>query len=283
MTATAGNLSDVSRDDVSRVIRLVQEVSERWDDPRVWREYLLQGACALLGGHAGMILAEYGGTGRTDGPAGRFGRLVPLAVVGLPEQLVQAIQPHVSEWEGQQYVEADESTPGTKMLYDEIRRQKWVTAARAELTDDATYHESQYYLKLRRPLDLDDYVVSIRFVDVPKRTEAINIDRPHGAEPFGAREVTLLKLLHDEIAPLIGVRLATEERLSRDGLSKRLRETLSLLIDGRSEKEVAAALKIGSRTAHDYVTALYEHFQVCSRAELLAYFVRRQPAPRDRS
>jgi DNA-binding CsgD family transcriptional regulator len=170
-----------------------------------------------------------------------------------------------------------------KMLYDEIRRQRWVTAARAELTDDATYHESQYYLKLRRPLDLDDYVVSIRFVDVPKRTEAINIDRPHGAEPFGAREVTLLKLLHDEIAPLIGVRLATEERLSRDGLSKRLRETLSLLIDGRSEKEVAAALKIGSRTAHDYVTALYEHFQVCSRAELLAYFVRRQPAPRDRS
>ena len=42
----------------------------------------------------------------------------------------------------------------------------------------------------------------------------------------------LLKLLHDEIAPLIGVRLATEEHLCREGLSKRLRETLSLLLDG---------------------------------------------------
>jgi DNA-binding CsgD family transcriptional regulator len=268
---------DVSLDDISGVIRLVQEVSDRWDDPRVWREYLLHGACALLDGHAGMILAEYGGSG------GRFGRLVPISVVGLPESLRQRIQPHVSEWEGCGYVDADESMPGFKTLYSEIQRQKWVTAARDELTDEASYHASPTYLNLRRPLNLDDYVVSIRFVDVPKRTEAINIDRPHGAPPFGAREVTLMKLLHDEIAPLVGVRLATEDHLSRDGLSRRLRECLSSLLDGRSEKEVAAAMQIGSRTVHDYVTALYEHFQVSSRAELLAYFIRRQPILREKA
>jgi DNA-binding NarL/FixJ family response regulator len=89
--------------------------------------------------------------------------------------------------------------------------------------------------------------------------------------------VTLLKLLHDEIAPLVGVRLTTEEHLSRDGLSKRLRETLSLLLEGYSEKQVASELKLATRTVHDYVTMLYEHFQVSSRAELLAYFIRRKP------
>ena len=266
---------DVSLSDISRVIRLVQEVCDRWDDPRVWREYLLQGACALLGGHAGMILGEYGGGD------GRFGRLKPIAVVGLPDHLRQRLQPHVSEWEGRGYLDADVSNPGFKALYEEIVRQKWVTASRDELTDAATYHASATYLQLRRPLDLDDYVVSIRFVDVPKRTEAINIDRPHGAEPFGPREVALMKLLHDEIAPLVGVRLATEEHLSRDGLSARLRETLTLLLDGRSEKEVAAAMHIGSRTVHHYVTMLYEHFQVSSRPELLAYFIRRQPVARE--
>jgi DNA-binding CsgD family transcriptional regulator len=270
-------LNDVSLQDVSRVIRLVQEVCDRWDDPRVWREYLLHGACALLGGHAGMILGEYGGQG------GRFGRLVPIAVVGLPDTLRDQIQPHVSEWEGRGYVEADASNPGFKALYEEIQRKHWVTASRDELTDEASYHASDTYLKLRRPLNLDDYVVSIRAVDVPQRIEAINIDRPHGAEPFGPRDVALMKLLHDEIAPLVGVRLATEEHLSRDGLSTRLRETLSLLLDGRSEKEVAAAMKIGSRTVHDYVTALYQHFQVNSRAELLAYFIRRQPIAREPS
>jgi DNA-binding CsgD family transcriptional regulator len=228
----------------------------------------------LLGGHAGMILAEYGGADD------RFGRLAPIAVVGLPDPLSQHLQPHVAEWEGREIAQADESMPGFTMLYDEMRRQKWVTASRDELTDEATYHASPTYLQLRRPLDLDDFVVSIRFVDVPKRVEAINIDRPHGAEPFGQREVALMKLLHDEIAPLIGVRLATEEHLCRDGLSRRLRETLKLLLDGRSEKEVAAGMHIGSRTVHEYVTALYQHFQVSSRAELLAYFIRRQPVIR---
>jgi DNA-binding CsgD family transcriptional regulator len=262
---------DVSLNDISRVVRLVQEVCDRWDDPRVWREYFLHGACALLGGHAGMILADYGGTKDC------FGRLVPVAVVGLPEAArQQLIRPHVAEWDNRPREEA----PGMKPVLDELTRQGWVTASRDEFTDEATYRASADYLNFRKPLDLDDLILSIRFVDVPARAEAINIDRPHGAEPFGPREVSLMKVLHDEIAPLIGVRLATEEHLSRDGLSKRLRETLSLLLDGRSEKEVAAALHLGSRTVHEYVTALYQHFRVSSRAELLAYFIRRQPAAR---
>jgi hypothetical protein len=31
---------------------------------------------------------------------------------------------------------------------------------------------------------------------------------------------------------------------------------------------------------HEYVTALYQHFNVSRRAELLANFIRRRPAPR---
>ena len=105
----------------------------------------------------------------------------------------------------------------------------------------------------------------------------LGIDQPHGAPPFGSREILLLKLLHDEIAPLIGVRLATEEHFSRDGLSKRLRETLSLLLEGKSEKVVAASLNLRPKTVHEYVTSIYRHFKVSSRAELLAYFVHRTP------
>ena len=77
-----------------------------------------------------------------------------------------------------------------------------------------------------------------------------------------------------------GARLATEAHLCREGLSKRLNETLSLLLEGKSEKEAANQLGLSARTVHDYVTTLYQHFRVCSRAELLAYFIRRQPAPR---
>jgi DNA-binding NarL/FixJ family response regulator len=39
---------------------------------------------------------------------------------------------------------------------------------------------------------------------------------------------------------------------------------------GRSEKEVAAALRLSPHTVHDHVKALYRHFGVHSRSELLA-------------
>jgi DNA-binding NarL/FixJ family response regulator len=73
---------------------------------------------------------------------------------------------------------------------------------------------------------------------------------------------------------------ATEKHLCRDGLSQRLNESLSLLLDDRSEKEIAHQLQLSPFTVHRFVTKLYEHFQVSSRAELLAYFVRRAPIPR---
>jgi DNA-binding NarL/FixJ family response regulator len=91
------------------------------------------------------------------------------------------------------------------------------------------------------------------------------------------REVALLKLLHDEIAPLVGVRLATEEHLCRDGLSRRLRQTLELLLEGRSEKEAAREMNLSMKTVHEYVGMIYKHFRVSSRAELMAYFIRRAP------
>jgi hypothetical protein len=140
-------------------------------------------------------------------------------------------------------------------------RQGWVTVQRSQMADDETYHAAPHYLNFRRELDCDDYVVSIRMVDVPRRPEGISIDRPHGAERFGPREVAILRLLHDEVAPLIGVRLATEEHLCRDGLSKRLRETLSLLLQGMSEKQVATELDLSTKTVHEYVGMLYKHFK----------------------
>jgi len=47
-----------SPDDVSHVIRLVREVCDRWDDPAAWRRHLLQGACSLLEGNVGMMVAD---------------------------------------------------------------------------------------------------------------------------------------------------------------------------------------------------------------------------------
>lgn len=60
---------------------------------------------------------------------------------------------------------------------------------------------------------------------------------------------------------------------SVEGLTQRGRQTLSLLLEGKSEKQVAAAMGLSRNTVHKYVMALYQHFGVNSRAELLAHLL----------
>src|SRR5262249_17066726 len=58
-------------------------------------------------------------------------------------------------------------------------------------------------------------------------------------------------------------------------LSPRLRQVLRCLLEGDSELQVARRLELSSETVHQYVKSLYRHFGVNTRAELLAYFLRR--------
>ena len=60
---------------------------------------------------------------------------------------------------------------------------------------------------------------------------------------------------------------------------RRKREVLDCLLDGDGEKLVALRLGIHPATVHDHVKRLYHHFGVSSRAELLAYFLRRHRKP----
>jgi DNA-binding NarL/FixJ family response regulator len=58
-------------------------------------------------------------------------------------------------------------------------------------------------------------------------------------------------------------------------LPPRVRQTLQCLLDGDSEKQAAARMGLSGTTVHQYVKALYRHYQVESRAELLARVLRR--------
>src|SRR5438270_560661 len=98
---------DMSLDDVSKVIRLVCEVCDRWDDPQAWREHLLHGACALLNGHVGMMLTEH------EGKMYHFGRLSVTSVVGLLPPMRLLVQPAVSQMQNRDYQDvSDNFLPG---------------------------------------------------------------------------------------------------------------------------------------------------------------------------
>jgi DNA-binding NarL/FixJ family response regulator len=58
-------------------------------------------------------------------------------------------------------------------------------------------------------------------------------------------------------------------------LAPRLKQTLEYLLTGDSEKQIARKLALSQHTVHVYVKNLYRKFQVSSRGELLAKWVKR--------
>ena len=75
--------------------------------------------------------------------------------------------------------------------------------------------------------------------------------------------------------PLPAERIAAEPSLDRRPLAPRVKQTLDLLLAGQSEKQIARALRLSPHTVHDYVKTLYRDFEVTTRAELLALWVRK--------
>ena len=47
------------------------------------------------------------------------------------------------------------------------------------------------------------------------------------------------------------------------------------LLEGDSEKQIAERLGLSVTTTHGYVTTLFRHFKVSSRAQLVAYAIKR--------
>src|SRR5262245_35863624 len=77
-----------------------------------------------------------------------------------------------------------------------------------------------------------------------------------GARNFSEREQRLLHFFHHELGRLIGTSLASVFDPDPLQLPRRERETLACLLEGDSEKQVAAPLGVCSLTAHQYVKSL---------------------------
>jgi DNA-binding CsgD family transcriptional regulator len=73
---------------------------------------------------------------------------------------------------------------------------------------------------------------------------------------------------------LVGARFSAPPPDPTIGLSPRQKQTLDRMLLGDSEKQVAAHLKVSPHTVHVYIKTLYRHYDVCSRGELLAKFVK---------
>lgn len=92
---------------------------------------------------------------------------------------------------------------------------------------------------------------------------------------FTNHDVKVIEEDFAAIAPLLGGSLARSAEPSPGGLSPRLRQVLRCVLDGDCGKQIAARLGIRLDTVNEYLQAIFQHFHVGGRPELMARWIRR--------
>jgi DNA-binding CsgD family transcriptional regulator len=253
--------SDILRvQDVRDAYRLIGDCRDLGSDPALWHVRMLEGLCRLIG-----VPVAVGGEGRWIRPHPPV-EVISAFDVGLDSrgrEVYAAYQREVGPG-GDPIFRALQHLPG-----------RHVTRTRRQLVSDVTWYRSATWNDYHRPIKIDDQLTSVYQVSGGGVVNVIALHHAQGERDFSSRQQRVLSFFHAELGGLIGRSLVSAAESRPDTLSPRLRQTLACLLEGDSEKQVASRLGLSQATTHEYVTALYRHFGVQSRAQLMAHAIKR--------
>jgi DNA-binding CsgD family transcriptional regulator len=246
--------------DVRDAYRLIGECRDLGSDPALWQMRMLAGLCQLVGATAGA-----GGEALWTRTAHHI-QPISAFEIGLDARGRERFTAYFREIgpQGDPIFRALEDVPG-----------RVVTRTRSAMVSDVVWHRSAAFNEYRRPAGVNHCLTSVWQVSHQGAITVICLHHAVGERDFSPGEVRLLEFFHGEIGRLVGRQLVSATEPSPEKLSPRLRQTLTCLVEGDSEKQVAARLGLSPTTVHEYVTALYRRFGVQSRGQLLAHVLRR--------
>lgn len=253
--------------DVRRIASLVGECRELGDDSTEWRRHLfaglggLAGAVVVMGGElAGVHAGRVTYTGITDwGWANGYNRLGWERAIA--EMAADPALSRIMSFAG--YLQ--------QMLLDD-----GVSLSRTDMISDYRYYRSWEYENLPHAAGVDHSLFC--FHSLPGTADEFNglfLNRAGGDADFSSREKAMIRTTLQEIRPLVGGPLARFCDPSPGVLPKRVRQVLKCLLEGDSDKQIAARLGISQYTVNGYTKLIFKHFRVASRPELLARWIRR--------
>ncbi|MCA8996463.1 MAG: helix-turn-helix transcriptional regulator [Planctomycetaceae bacterium] len=245
--------------DLRAIYLLTGECCELGADPVAWRTHVVEQVPTLFHGQLGLLM-------EVELAAEPFESLFWVR----PRMLADfgwATESDRKPFEA--HIQSGKPEEGPHITPDLLDRRAQVFHWRGDL-GTAAWHETFFYNEYVKKCHLDDGLFAHSQVG-DGQFRWLFVNSGCDGRPFSRRERTMMKLLNGELA-----RLQTDSRLSELGapsvakLSPRLRDVLTCLMEGASEKETAAHLGISVYTVHDHVKALYKRFDVASRGELLA-------------
>jgi len=246
--------------DVRDAYRLIGECRDLGADPTLWHRRMMEGLCRLIGARTAA-----GGEGRWNRPHS-------------PVQVLSAVEVGLDVREHRLFLAYFRDVgPPDDPIFRALGRlgDRHIVRTRRQLVSDADWYGSSVWNDYQRPIGIDHQFTSVYQVAGTDAIDVIGLHRSVGERDFSLRSQRLLTFFHAEIGALIGRALVSAAEPSPDTLAPRLRQTLACLLEGDSEKQAAARLGLSQATAHEYVTALYRHFNVRSRAQLMAHAIKR--------
>jgi len=249
--------------EVRDAYRLIGECRDLGSDVALWHHHMLNGLRRLIG-----VALATGGEGLWPRPRTIAPRPLSAYGVSIDGAAYEAfLAYHRANGPAEDpFFRALRTVPGPL-----------VTLTRRQLVPDNVWYRSPTFIVYKRPVAIDHEITSVCRVFDDGVCSVIALHRLDGERDFTSRERRLLRFFHGELGRLLGGPLKSITEPAIERLAPRLRETLACLLEGDSEKEVAARLGLSLATVHQYVTALYRHFRVHSRAQLLTHILKRVP------
>jgi DNA-binding CsgD family transcriptional regulator len=238
---------------VRQLIQLLIEARETPAGHPARREFLIAGVARIVGAAAGVAVLDTDAS--TPGSRGHHAEIV--LVGGDHAVLERVLHPLIRAM-----MRIPPGEPGAA-----------VTATWDELVTDGRWHGSDRVAPCLRPACFADALFSSVRLRPPSHVHVMGLYRARAAPVFSAEERNLVHVFHAGCAGLL--------RAPRDGggdapvralprLSPRQRQALELVLGGLCDKEIAERLGISRYTVNQYTKAIYRHYAVTSRAQLLA-------------
>lgn len=252
--------------DVRAVFQLVGECRELGDDPFVWRRHLLAEAARLLGA---AVMIEYDGIS-----------LNPFRLDGISEWGWET-----SGFDRASFVRLHEEyarlgpefNPMVPAYFAKHDAGRGPCLSRSDVLPDSQWYRSRYYQDWHVGMGVD----ALMYCMLPLPASGNRLKnllvfvRPLRERDFTSRHRSIVRELYKQVTALIGGPLAGYHEPSPSTLWPRVRQTLQCLLEGDSDKQIAAHLGLSRYTVNQYTKAIFAHFGVGGRAELLARWIKR--------
>ncbi|WP_165075750.1 helix-turn-helix transcriptional regulator [Paludisphaera rhizosphaerae] len=261
-----GKSARLSLADARTIWRLAGECRELGDDRVAWRRHWIAGLAELVD-------ADYGMAGEMAGCLDL--RLRDLGVTfwwrsGMVDLATLAAR--LAKFR------ADPgSSPTVIEYFRRYRREPGRCLGRNDFIAEREWSRTADRTLIHEGLGLDkDAWCSSPIPGAPAgETSNVILHRAFGRRDFGGRQQAILREAQATLAPHVGGSLARFAEPSPSELSPSVRRVLACLLQGDGDKQIAARLELKPHTVNEYAKAIFRHFGVRSRAELLARWLRR--------